>query len=116
MNKKFNIKEWQTKHLLKENVLGDLPSDKLMKMKWNPVTEEEVPFPDSGAQSLSQVDPSYKSNIALKWKSTEDMESDLDKYIMHAKDSGGYDLLDDLVSSLEQRVIAYKEIRKKALR
>jgi hypothetical protein len=43
------------------------------------------------------------------------MEKDLDAYILHAK-GGGYDLLDDLVSSLEQRVIAYKEIRKKALR
>ena len=27
------------KELLNENVLGDLPSSKLMKMKWNPVTE-----------------------------------------------------------------------------
>ena len=27
------------KNLLNENVLGDLPSSKLMKMKWNPVTE-----------------------------------------------------------------------------
>ncbi len=27
------------KDLLNENVLGSLPSSKLMKMKWNPVTE-----------------------------------------------------------------------------
>ena len=27
------------KKLISENVLGDLPSSKLMKMKWNPVTE-----------------------------------------------------------------------------
>ena len=27
------------KKLLSENVLGDLPASKLMKMKWNPVTE-----------------------------------------------------------------------------
>jgi hypothetical protein len=39
MSKKFNIKEWQEKHLLKENTLGDLPSDKLIKMKWNPLKE-----------------------------------------------------------------------------
>ena len=26
------------KSLLNENVLGDLPSSKLMKMKWNPIT------------------------------------------------------------------------------
>ena len=29
------------KSLLNENVLGDLPSSKLMKMKWNPVTDKK---------------------------------------------------------------------------
>ena len=29
------------KNLLNENVLGDLPSSKLMKMKWNPVTDKK---------------------------------------------------------------------------
>ena len=30
------------KDLIKESVLGEMPSDKLMKMKWNPVTEDEA--------------------------------------------------------------------------
>ena len=42
MSKKFNIKEWREKHLLKENALGDLPSDKLIKMKWNPLKLTEA--------------------------------------------------------------------------
>ena len=29
------------KSLLNENMLGDLPSSKLMKMKWNPVTDKK---------------------------------------------------------------------------
>jgi len=29
------------KKILNENMLGDLPSSKLMKMKWNPITEAE---------------------------------------------------------------------------
>jgi len=29
------------KDLLNENVLGQLPSSKLMKMKWNPVTDKK---------------------------------------------------------------------------
>jgi len=29
------------KDLLNENVLGSLPSSKLMKMKWNPVTDKK---------------------------------------------------------------------------
>ena len=39
MKKRFNINNWQQKHLLKENTLGELRSDKLMKMKWNPLKE-----------------------------------------------------------------------------
>jgi len=33
------------KKLISENVLGDLPSSKLMKMKWNPVTEGNDDLP-----------------------------------------------------------------------
>jgi hypothetical protein len=33
MKKRFNIKEWQKKFIINENTLGQLPSDKLMKMK-----------------------------------------------------------------------------------
>ena len=41
------------------------------------------------------------------------MEQDLDAYVKHAYMAGGYDLLDDLVSSLEQRVKAYRVLRKR---
>ena len=34
------------KKLLSENVLGDLPSSKLLKMKWNPVTEATKGTPE----------------------------------------------------------------------
>tara|TARA_Y100001938_G_scaffold16778_1_gene20733 strand:+ start:232 stop:504 length:273 start_codon:yes stop_codon:yes gene_type:complete len=53
------------------------------------------------------------SNIDRTWKSVEDMEQDLDAYVKHAYMAGGYDLLDDLVSSLEQRVKAYRVLRKR---
>ena len=49
MKKRFNIKEWQKKHLLKEHALGQLPSEKLMKMKWNPLKEAQW---DSRAQNV----------------------------------------------------------------
>lgn len=46
---KFDIKDWQNKHLnekkdmLNEHyILGELPSSKLMKMKWNPVTGQTM--------------------------------------------------------------------------
>jgi len=41
------------KKLLSENVLGDLPSSKLMKMKWNPITED-TPELEEAAFSLNE--------------------------------------------------------------
>jgi len=38
---KENMKRFGTKDMLNEHALGQLPSEKLMKMKWNPLTEEE---------------------------------------------------------------------------
>ena len=35
----MGLKVISLKKLINENVLGSLPSSKLMKMKWNPVTE-----------------------------------------------------------------------------
>ena len=58
---------------LLEHTLGDLPSDKLMKMKWNPVNESE-PVNEAYIQqilhSLQQlVDQckGYKAKKALQW-------------------------------------------------
>ena len=41
---KENMKRFGTKDMLNEHALGQLPSEKLMKMKWNPLTEEEYPL------------------------------------------------------------------------
>ena len=39
LDKQFS--NMKLKQLLSENILGDLPSSKLMKMKWNPVTDKK---------------------------------------------------------------------------
>jgi hypothetical protein len=47
------------KDLLNENVLGSLPSSKLMKMKWNPVTEahhEEEPVEEAAPRMKKDKD------------------------------------------------------------
>jgi hypothetical protein len=51
------------KDILKESFLGEMPSSKLMKMKWNPVTEEDV-FDTSGGDGAADEDP--KGNMAVK--------------------------------------------------
>jgi len=61
MSKKFNIKEWQEKHLLKENALGDLPSDKLIKMKWNPLKERKFDSPEQA--KLAAATANFKNAI-----------------------------------------------------
>ena len=63
MTKKFNIKEWQQKHLLKEHALGTLPSDKLMKMKWNPLTESEPVTEDKGGDLADRVISNFRKAL-----------------------------------------------------
>jgi hypothetical protein len=60
MNKKFNIKEWQQKHLLKEHALGELPSDKLIKMKQNPVKEDLARLKEYGEDEFNRSADMYK--------------------------------------------------------
>jgi len=43
------------KDLLSENVLGDLPSSKLMKMKWNPVTQANSVNEDNISSDLDEL-------------------------------------------------------------
>ena len=55
--------------LLSENVLGDLPSSKLMKMKWNPVTEATQDAPEhseleEAAFSLNEGFATWKMQFA----------------------------------------------------
>ena len=57
------------KNLLSENVLGDLPSSKLMKMKWNPVTEAAQEAPEhseleEAAFSLNEGFATWKMQFA----------------------------------------------------
>ncbi len=79
------------KNLIKESALGEMPSDKLMKMKWNPVTEADVfadPTKVAGAE-----DP--KGNMAVKkfnalvagksgWESTKDVMKSMPSDIKQA--------------------------------
>jgi len=50
------------KSLIKESALGNLPSDKLMKMKWNPVTEADV----FASPDAAPTDDAPKGNMAVK--------------------------------------------------
>ena len=56
------------KDLLNENVLGDLPSSKLMKMKWNPVTDKKQVKEDKlnefDRRMISLVNNSDKKKLA----------------------------------------------------
>jgi len=77
------------KNLLGEHILGELPSEKLMKMKWNPVTDEKP------------INEGLKSNIMQKWDTTRVIQNDLRQFILEAKDAGGTDLLRDIADTLK---------------
>ena len=57
-----------------------------------------------------------QSNIDQKWHDSEDMTKDLRQWVEASMQSGGYDLLDDIVSALEVEVRLYKIYRNKMQR
>ena len=63
---------------------------------------------------LKEVDYStmrLKSNIDQKWSSSEDMQKDLRQWFQAAYQSGGYDLVDDIVSAVEVELKLYTKYR-----
>ena len=93
MSKKFNIKEWQEKHLLKEHALGDLPSDKLIKMKWNPLNEQPGEHPVAGGG-----DYYYKSHH-------EGDGVDFDEFMSNIRNYSTSDERDDILTYLTDQII-----------
>ena len=67
------------KDLLNENVLGDLPSSKLMKMKWNPVTEGNDDLPMDKIDS-AELEPFREAAPRMK------KDPDVDKLMGMLKD------------------------------
>jgi len=89
------------KSLLNENVLGDLPSSKLKKMKWNPVTDKEP------------VNEGQKSNIMQKRDTVQAIQKDLQSFIDSAKDASGSALVADIYTALKNSTeYARRVIRK----
>ena len=78
------------KKILKENAyLGELPSSKLKKMKWNPVTDKKP------------INEGLKSNIMQKWDSTKVMMDDLRQFVKSGVEAGGPDLARDIADALK---------------
>ncbi len=88
------------KNLLKEN-LGKLPSSKLKKMKWNPVTDKQP------------INEGLKSNIMQKWDTAQVIQKDLQSFIDSARGAGGEDLVNDIYMALKNSTeYARRVIRK----
>jgi AmiR/NasT family two-component response regulator len=53
------------KNIIKESAyLGELPSSKLKKMKWNPVTDKKAPVNELNSRMAGLVDMSDKRKLA----------------------------------------------------
>jgi len=89
------------KSLLNENVLGDLPSSKLKKMKWNPVTDKEP------------VNEGLKSNIMQKWDTTQVIEKDLVEFINSAQDASGSELTSKVYIALKNATEHARRVMRK---
>ena len=51
------------KKIIKEHALGELPSSKLIKMKWNPLTESE-PLEEFNSRMMSLISNTDKRKMA----------------------------------------------------
>jgi len=91
------------KQLLSENVLGALPSSKLMKMKWNPVTGKKSAVNEA----------SLKSNIMQKWDTTQVIEKDLVEFINSAQDASGSELTSKVYIALKNATEHARRVMRK---
>jgi hypothetical protein len=71
---------------------------------------------ESGITETDYSTMRLQSNIDQKWHDSEDMTKDLRQWVEASMQSGGYDLLDDIVSALEVEVRLYKIYRNKMQR
>ena len=95
INETLNGVKMKLKDLLSENILGDLPSSKLMKMKWNPVTEGNDDLPMDKIDS-AELEPFREAAPRMKKDVDVDKLMDILKDVsrmengIKAKDSSRY--------------------------
>ena len=59
---------------------------------------------------LHEAAPMFKPS---PWKRIDDMEQDLDAYMNYVYTEMGYDGLDNFVSAIQQKALAYKAVKNK---
>ena len=71
---KENMNRFGTKNMITEHMLGELPSEKLMKMKWNPLTEEEY---------IEEEDAGISIPVTKLDGTGGDVKHDCPKHVVH---------------------------------
>ena len=56
------------KDILKEHSLGKLPSESLLKMKWNPITESRQVFPGEEVEDMNEESYPMDKSFAKEWE------------------------------------------------
>jgi len=92
------MKKQQLKKIIKEELRSVLKEDAFSDMMGNPLKDIDKFAP----KSLSQINPNYKSNIALKWKSVNDMAKDLIMWAEEQSEASGPEAIGDMQKALEQ--------------
>ena len=75
------------KNMINENMLGDLPSSKLMKMKWNPVTGKESVTEANPDGTISKDEPKKRADMLKKFDN--ELSKMVNKYATQADKIGG---------------------------
>ena len=90
------------KDLLNENILGALPSSKLMKMKWNPVTDLKEANPDG---TISKDENKKRAEMLKKFDN--ELSKIVNKYATQAEKIGGPFRQDGIKAEMSKIVNKY---------
>ena len=71
------------KDILKEHSLGKLPSESLLKMKWNPITEAKPVFP--GEADAEQEEEMNEESYPMDKRFSKDFEKSCVAFANHIK-------------------------------
>ena len=113
MAKKFNIHNWQSKHIFEQDdFTPDLEDDDLKRSKVQQMMRKEKMLAKDKGPMVDSSTMNLISNIDQTWESYEIMTDDLIQFLQAQHDANGSDIVDDwddLIDTLQKELEYFRE-------
>ena len=113
MAKKFNIHNWQSKHIFEQDdFTPDLEDDDLKRSKVQQMMRKEKMLAKDKGPMVDSSTMNLISNIDQTWESYEIMTDDLIQFLQAQYDANGSDIVDDwddLIDTLQKELEYFRE-------